>query len=405
MKLISVLPLNESTHPTLAAWEEAAKKAGYKVTKDNKSGTYHAWDGTSHKGSFKAGSDKGTLAEATAPRKGTVAWEREQQRKQKDRDPEEIKRIEKIGDQNHQVGNAKVTHKDVTEANKHSFVGKIQRGNELKKKVDTTFKDIGDAQKKGDHAEAGKAFRKHERYANLERPGTWMKVKEDAHDTAVEWFKANKPAKCKKCESTDFYRTSHAHTQKIVCSRCGTVAATKEITEAVIAEYIVKHGAGYRLVSKKTGKNLGDFPTKAAAEKHEREVEYFKHQNESVTEASHAADFKSETDTMKPGTKKYVGRKDGKEVHAKKDEQGNVKFYYKDGIKGQLKRVAEGLDPQDAKSKWTVTYDTYGSNKDVPLKKGATKTVYADTADAACAEIKKLVGGRNHKAECIRKPL
>ena len=49
-----------------------------------------------------------------------------------------------------------------------------------------------------------------------------------------------------------------------------------------IAEHIVKHGSGYRLVSKKTGKNLGDFDTMEAAEKHEREVEYFKHKNEAV---------------------------------------------------------------------------------------------------------------------------
>ena len=49
-------------------------------------------------------------------------------------------------------------------------------------------------------------------------------------------------------------------------------------------EHIVRHGSGYRLVSKKTGKNLGDFPTRAAAEKHEREVQYFKHQHESVSE-------------------------------------------------------------------------------------------------------------------------
>ena len=51
--------------------------------------------------------------------------------------------------------------------------------------------------------------------------------------------------------------------------------------ELAVAEHIIKHGSGYRLVSKKTGKNLGDFPTKAAAEKHEREVGYFKHLDES----------------------------------------------------------------------------------------------------------------------------
>jgi hypothetical protein len=50
--------------------------------------------------------------------------------------------------------------------------------------------------------------------------------------------------------------------------------------EEFVNEHIVKHGSGYRLVSKKTGKNLGDFPTKSAAKKHEREVEYFKHANE-----------------------------------------------------------------------------------------------------------------------------
>lgn len=52
----------------------------------------------------------------------------------------------------------------------------------------------------------------------------------------------------------------------------------------VIAEHIVKHGSGYRLLSKKTGKNLGDFPTRAAAEKHEREIQYFKHADEAIDE-------------------------------------------------------------------------------------------------------------------------
>jgi hypothetical protein len=35
-------------------------------------------------------------------------------------------------------------------------------------------------------------------------------------------------------------------------------------------------GSQYRLLSKK-GKNLGTFDSKAGAEKHEREVQYFKH--------------------------------------------------------------------------------------------------------------------------------
>jgi hypothetical protein len=66
----------------------------------------------------------------------------------------------------------------MAEADKHSLIGKMQRGYELRKKVDSTYKDIGIAQKAGNHPEASKAFRKHERYANLERPGTWTKVDE-----------------------------------------------------------------------------------------------------------------------------------------------------------------------------------------------------------------------------------
>lgn len=116
MKLNSILTLNEGTYSKLAEWEAAAKKLGYTVTKDNKSGTYHAWDGTAHKGQFTAPTSKGYLTEATAPRKDTVAWEREQQRKKKERDPEEAKRIEKIGDKNHQVGNAKVAHESTSRA-------------------------------------------------------------------------------------------------------------------------------------------------------------------------------------------------------------------------------------------------------------------------------------------------
>jgi hypothetical protein len=44
-----------------------------------------------------------------------------------------------------------------------------------------------------------------------------------------------------------------------------------------IQEEIRKVKGGYRLVSKKSGKNLGTYPTKAGAEKRERQVQYFKH--------------------------------------------------------------------------------------------------------------------------------
>ena len=46
--------------------------------------------------------------------------------------------------------------------------------------------------------------------------------------------------------------------------------------EESVEETIRKVEGGYRLYSKK-GKNLGTFDTRAGAEKHEREVQYFKH--------------------------------------------------------------------------------------------------------------------------------
>ena len=52
----------------------------------------------------------------------------------------------------------------------------------------------------------------------------------------------------------------------------------------IIVEHIGKVKGGYRLYSHK-GKNLGTFPNKAGAEKHEREVQYFKHSGEGVEEA------------------------------------------------------------------------------------------------------------------------
>jgi hypothetical protein len=57
-----------------------------------------------------------------------------------------------------------------------------------------------------------------------------------------------------------------------------------DISDEEIAEHIGKVKGGYRLYSHK-GKNLGTFGSKAAAEKHEREVQYFKHAGESVEES------------------------------------------------------------------------------------------------------------------------
>jgi len=50
-------------------------------------------------------------------------------------------------------------------------------------------------------------------------------------------------------------------------------------------EHIVKVKGGYELKSKHGNKNLGKYPTRAGAEKRERQVQYFKHAGESVEEA------------------------------------------------------------------------------------------------------------------------
>lgn len=52
------------------------------------------------------------------------------------------------------------------------------------------------------------------------------------------------------------------------------------ILDSVEIEDIRKVKGGYRLLSKKTRKNLGTYPTRAGAEKRERQVQYFKHANE-----------------------------------------------------------------------------------------------------------------------------
>jgi hypothetical protein len=55
------------------------------------------------------------------------------------------------------------------------------------------------------------------------------------------------------------------------------------VRKGMLLEHIVKHGNEYRILSKKTGKNMGTFPSKAAAKKHEREIQYFKHMEEDAS--------------------------------------------------------------------------------------------------------------------------
>lgn len=82
--------------------------------------------------------------------------------------------------------------------------------------------------------------------------------------------------------------------------------------ESLVDEHIVKVKGGYELKSKKTGKNLGKYPTKAGAEKRERQVQYFKHAHENIQEAPIEMDPSDPMDPMiyghdkaNPGKLKY----------------------------------------------------------------------------------------------------
>ena len=66
-----------------------------------------------------------------------------------------------------------------------------------------------------------------------------------------------------------------------------TLASVSELMDLIrdgfgLNEHIVKTKGGYQLRSKHGNKNLGTYPTKAGAEKRERQVQYFKHMNEGI---------------------------------------------------------------------------------------------------------------------------
>lgn len=72
-----------------------------------------------------------------------------------------------------------------------------------------------------------------------------------------------------------------------------------------VNERIVKVKGGFRLVSKKTGKNLGTYRSKGGAENRERQVQYFKHQKESSMSIPSFKQFMAEqpeTVLVKPAT-------------------------------------------------------------------------------------------------------
>ena len=113
---------------------------------------------------------------AKPPRKGSVAYNAMMKRKEQEKNKAPIEPKDQM------IGVAKRVSEEVEldeGIDKHSFIGKIVRKHQLKKKVDQSWKDAVDAEKAGDKKSADRSFEKHVRYANLERPGTWSKVKEE----------------------------------------------------------------------------------------------------------------------------------------------------------------------------------------------------------------------------------
>jgi hypothetical protein len=106
------------------------------------------------------------------------------------------------------------------------------------------------------------------------------------------------------------------------------------VAEDSIDEHIVKVKGGWELKSKHGDKNLGKYPTKAGAEKRERQVQYFKHASESVEQDIEEGSVTkkpqpyNEPDWWKKLSKEQMDalggpryKKDKKEKKIKEDEQ------------------------------------------------------------------------------------
>ena len=94
-------------------------------------------------------------------------------------------------------------------------------------------------------------------------------------------------------------------------------------TPKKVNETIRKVKGGYRLVSKK-GKNLGTYPSKSGAEKREKQVQYFKHANESANQVRGSEPMPKKQKPSKTGTQKhpYRGRLVGEDAAQEPDSTG-----------------------------------------------------------------------------------
>lgn len=162
-------------------------------------------------------------------------------------------------------------------------------------------------------------------------------------------------------------------TNKLAPAAPTSVQMTPHPTEpqAALGEHIVKHGSQYRLLSKHGNKNLGTFPTKAAAEKHEREVQYFKHAGESVEEGEDFStgelDFRGDPVKITPIARKAIAllvkaslddRMLANDIRDPRDWNDYMKDQARRGnLKSQgVTENTNGLDTSDAEMQRTVGF-------------------------------------------------
>ena len=96
-----------------------------------------------------------------------------------------------------------------------------------------------------------------------------------------------------------------------------------------VKEHVIKTDSGYKLVSKKTGKNLGTATSKAGIMKREREVEYFKHVQEGWKEMVKDVKDKHQAEV---GSGKFTKKKDpttGGTIHSIKYDNETGETNYK----------------------------------------------------------------------------
>jgi hypothetical protein len=190
------------------------------------------------------------------------------------------------------------------------------------------------------------ALRATDAYLGVEKHATknGFATQQDIHDFSFYLSKAHDAlTQLGDIENHQDYMANHVKTMMKLANHDDSTLAdmpyvhvpksdTGDIEESVqIDETIRKMGNKYRILSKQ-GKNLGTFDTLAAAKKHKREVEYFKHMGEETKQIDEiSAELKNRYKTAAKDQVRVL------EPFAKKGE-------YKDLAKNLINRRTKGIE-------------------------------------------------------------